>query len=58
MIDYIERQEIINTLSGIEVQITHLLWAYKKKDLMHILNNKGMNWNEKLVKFFEENAEE
>jgi hypothetical protein len=57
MIDYEERQDIIKELSNIQVKMTHLLWAYNKKDLMPILNNKDMEWPEWMVKFFEEKLE-
>lgn len=55
MLDYEERQDIINDLCKIQVSLEHLKWAYTKEDLMPILNNKDMEWPEWLVKLFIDN---
>jgi hypothetical protein len=57
MLDYEERQEIIKELSNIQVKMEHLIWAYNKKELMPILDNKDMEWPEWMSKFFEEKLE-
>ena len=57
MLFYQERQDIIKDLSEIQVKLDHLIWAYKKDDLMPILNNKDLEWPEWLIKFFENNSQ-
>ena len=57
MLDYEERQDIISDLATVQVIMEHFIWAYTKKELMPILDNKDLEWPEWMVKFFEEKLE-